>query len=104
MDEELHIQRLRLAERVDESCVQVGQQHHVGVIHRGVARNGRSIEGEAFISGVFIKLGYRNGQVLFNARNVGKLDVYPADVIVPDVSLDSFRSCLLTAGFELTHW
>ena len=103
VDEELHVQRLGLAEGVHKRGVEVGQQHHVGVVDAGVAGDGGAVECEAFLDRVLVEGGRWHGEVLFDAWDIGELDVYPADRFVADEFLDAFWGGVFASGVELTH-
>ena len=90
MDEELHVQRLRFAERIELGRRQVWHEGHVGFVDSGESSDGRTIESESFVDDVFIESIGWNGEVLLDAGDIREANVDELDVVIFDVCGDIF--------------
>ena len=90
MNEELDIERLLDAERVELCRGRVRQEGHVRLVDGGKTADGGTIEGEARLGSVFSKLGGRNGEVILGAGDVSETHVDETYVLV----LDKFHDVL----------
>ena len=88
VDEEVDVQRLVRAERVDERAVGVGQQQHVRLVDRLEAADRRAVEAQAVGERVLAERRRRDGEVLHDAGQVAEADVDELDVVVADVGGD----------------
>ena len=92
VDEELDVQGLRLAERIDASGREVRQQVHVGLFDGSEAADGGAVECEAFLYNIFVERVSRDGEVLLLTRDIGESDVDELNVVILDVLDDFFGS------------
>src|SRR4029079_6137597 len=83
--EEVHVERLVLAERVRPRGLRVREQRHVGLVDRLEAAHGRAVEGDATVDEVLVELGRGDGQGLHDAGQVAEPDVDVLDLLVRDV-------------------
>jgi len=81
--EEVDVERLVLAERVEHRGRRVGEQGHVGLVDRLEAPDGRAVERDAVLQDVGGR-GGRYGQVLHHAGKVAEADVEILDLLVRD--------------------
>ena len=82
MHEEVEVQCLGLAERVDLRGVGIGQQQHVGLVDRLEPTNRRAVKGDAALKQVLVDSGSRNCEVLHDAGQVAEPDVDEFDFLV----------------------
>ena len=78
--EEVEVQRLGGAERVDLGGVEVGQQHHVGLVDRLEAANRRAVEGQAVLEHAVVERRGRDREVLHDTGQIAEPDVDVLDV------------------------
>jgi hypothetical protein len=95
--EEVHVERLVLAERVRRAGQRVREQRHVRLVDRLEAADGRAVEGDAALEDVGCGAG-GDGEVLHRAREVAEPDVDVLDLLVRDVLQDLF------GVVEHPHW
>ncbi len=82
MHEEVEVERLGLAERVDARGVRIGQQQHVGFVDGLEPANRRAVKGDAALEQALVQSGSRNREVLHDAREVAEPDVDVLDFLV----------------------
>ncbi len=68
----------------------VGKQHHVRLVDRLEAADGRAVEGQAVLEDVLVERLRRDREVLLDAGQVAEADVDVLDVFVRDVLDDLF--------------
>ena len=81
--EEVDVERLVLAERVQQRGGGVGEQRHVGLVDRLEAADGRAVERDAVFQDVGCR-GGGDGEVLHHAGKVAEADVEILDLLVRD--------------------
>ena len=86
-----------LAERVNESGLNIRDQLHVGFVDGLEALNGGTIERHAVGEGILQELACRHSEVLLNADQIGEAngDVFNAFLIDKGLSI--------SLGFECSH-
>jgi hypothetical protein len=85
MNEEVHDQRLVLAEGIDECGGRVRQQQHVGFVDRLETTDRTAVEHQAVGEDGFCEVLHGEREVLHDARQVTEADVDELDVVLPDV-------------------
>ena len=83
--EEVEVQRLGGAERVDTRGLGIGQQHHVGLVDRLEAANRRAVKGQPVLEHALIEKRSRDREVLDNAGQIAEPNVDVLDVFVLDL-------------------
>ena len=96
-DGEGHVKGLVLAERVNESGLNVRDQLHVGLVDGLEALNGGTIERHAVGESVLQEFASRHGEVLLNADKIGETDGDILDAFLVDKGLGVFL------GLEFGH-
>lgn len=84
VDEEVDVQRLVTAERVQAGRGDVGTQSHVGLVDGLEAADRGAVEGELLRR---VERPRRDGEVLHHTRQVAEADVDELDVVLLDVLL-----------------
>ena len=92
VDEELHVQRLGLAEWIDFRGGEIREQVHVGLFDGGESADGRAVECHAVFDCILVECVSGDGEVLLLAWHIGEADVDEFNVVVLDVLNDFFRS------------
>ena len=85
VDEEVHDQRLRGAERVDVGRGRVREQRHVGLVDRLEATDRGAVEVQAVVEDRLVERRDRDREVLHDAGQVAEADVDHLDALVLDV-------------------
>ena len=88
VDEEVDVQRLVRAERVEEGAAGVGQQQHVRLVDRLEPADRGAVEAQAVGERVLAERRRRDGEVLHDAGQVAEAHVDVLDVVVADVRGD----------------
>ncbi len=83
--EEVEVQRLGGAERVDARGLGVGQQHHVGLVDRLEAAHRRAVERQAVLEHALVERRRRDREVLDDAGQIAEPDVDVLDFLVLDL-------------------
>ena len=96
-DGEGHVEGLVLAERVNESGLNIRDQLHVGFVDGLEALNGGTIERHAVGEGVLQEFASRHSEVLLNADKIGETDGDILDAFLVDKGLGVFL------GLEFGH-
>ena len=91
------VERLVLAERVDEGGLDIRNELHIGFVDGLETFDGGAIEGHALIERVLEEFAGRNREVLLNANQIGEAHGNIFDAFLID---ESFGVCL---GFEWGH-
>ena len=92
--EEVHVQRLGCAERVDACGLGVRQQHHVGLVDGLEPANRRAVERQAVLEDAVVERRRRDGEVLDHTGQVAEPNVDVFDLLVLD-QLDDVVGCLI---------
>ena len=84
VDEEVDVQRLGLAERVEVRRRRVREQRHVGLVDRLEAADRGAVEAEAVVEDALVERRHRHREVLHDAGQVAEADVDHLDALVLD--------------------
>ena len=93
MDEELDVQGLGRAERIDMRGGRIRQQGHIGLIDGGESADRGAVEGKAIFGIFYGELICWDGKVVLGARDVRKADIDELYVLVLN-KLDDVLHCL----------
>jgi hypothetical protein len=88
--EEVDVERLVLAERVEARGRRVREQSHVGLVDRLETADRGAVEGDAVVEEVLVDRRGRDGEVLHDAGKVAEPDVDVLDTLVRDVAQELF--------------
>ncbi len=93
--EAVDVERLVLAERIDDGRVRVGHEDHVGLLDLLEAPDRRAVEPESLLEAVGAQLVRRHREVLHQARQVTEPEIDDLDALVPGQARTSsgVRSC-----------
>ncbi len=83
--EEVEVQRLRRAERVDACGLRIGQQHHVRLVDGLEAAHRRAVERQSVLEHALVERRSRDREVLDDTGQVAEPDVDVLDVLVLDL-------------------
>ena len=96
-DGEGHVERLVLAERVDECGGDIRHQLHIGLVDRLEALDGGTIERHAVGECILEELAGGNREVLLNADEIGEANGDVLNALLVDQGLD------VCFGFECSQ-
>ena len=91
--EEVDVQRLGGAERVDLRGVRVGQQHHVGLVNGLEPTDRRTVERDTVVEVRLVERRRWNGEVLDDAGQIAEPDVDVLDLLVGNQFDDVVGGC-----------
>ena len=93
VDEEVDVQRLRLAEGVDVGGGRVGEQRHVRLVDLLEARDRRAVEVEPLLEDLAAEGAGWDGEVLHHAGQVAEANIDRLNALLLDVGQEIIGAC-----------